>query len=345
MQGIDHYAAGLIDGEGYVGIVYAGGSPQVRLKIVMTDKGKGALEKMQDAYGGKLCFDTPAKGNRREAWGWRLNGRAATDLLERLLPALTVKAEPSRIAIKFQMAVDAAPRHPNGQTVWSDDLHDKAQWFIAAIKEANRRGPDAAAPIGQPFARIGGGTLWALDEDLFGPVEYDGRLPLAGALISGVAYELRTWEPRTVATGFSSSPDDETDQLLPTPRSSDTNGAGRHGTGGADLRTVVAEELMNRPAVAYMFGRFTPAIRRWESVLGREAPPPTVPGDRGGRARLNPAFCEWMMGLPPGWVTDPDIGLTRSQQLKALGNGVVPQQGAAAIADMITNFKTQETTP
>ena len=25
------------------------------------------------------------------------------------------------------------------------------------------------------------------------------------------------------------------------------------------------------------------------------------------------------MGLPAGWVTDPEIGLTRSQQLKALG--------------------------
>ncbi|MEV7394909.1 hypothetical protein [Streptomyces sp. NPDC091215] len=37
-----------------------------------------------------------------------------------------------------------------------------------------------------------------------------------------------------------------------------------------------------------------------------------------------------MMGLPAGHVTDvPD--LTRTQQLKALGNGVVPQQATAAI--------------
>ena len=37
------------------------------------------------------------------------------------------------------------------------------------------------------------------------------------------------------------------------------------------------------------------------------------------------------MGLPAGHVTDPAIGLTRNQQLKALGNGVVPAQGAAAL--------------
>jgi DNA (cytosine-5)-methyltransferase 1 len=42
------------------------------------------------------------------------------------------------------------------------------------------------------------------------------------------------------------------------------------------------------------------------------------------------------MGLPHGWVTDVP-GLTRNQQLKALGNGVVPQQGAAALAALLTD--------
>jgi len=42
-----------------------------------------------------------------------------------------------------------------------------------------------------------------------------------------------------------------------------------------------------------------------------------------------------MMGLPLGWVTDPAIGLTRNQQLKALGNGVVPQQGYLGILHLL----------
>lgn len=37
-----------------------------------------------------------------------------------------------------------------------------------------------------------------------------------------------------------------------------------------------------------------------------------------------------MMGLPAGWVTDVP-GLSRNDQLHAIGNGVMPQQGAAAI--------------
>ncbi len=45
--------------------------------------------------------------------------------------------------------------------------------------------------------------------------------------------------------------------------------------------------------------------------------------------KLNAEFVEYMMGLPVGWVTDLD--LSRSQQLKLLGNGVVPQQAYYAI--------------
>ena len=49
-----------------------------------------------------------------------------------------------------------------------------------------------------------------------------------------------------------------------------------------------------------------------------------------GKERLNVKFAEWMMGLPDGWVTDVP-GLSRAQQIKAIGNGVVPQQAAAAL--------------
>jgi len=49
--------------------------------------------------------------------------------------------------------------------------------------------------------------------------------------------------------------------------------------------------------------------------------------------KLNPQFVEYMMGLPKGWVTDLDI--SRSQQLKILGNGVVPQQAFRAIEQLM----------
>jgi DNA (cytosine-5)-methyltransferase 1 len=45
--------------------------------------------------------------------------------------------------------------------------------------------------------------------------------------------------------------------------------------------------------------------------------------------KLNAQFVEYMMGLPIGWVSDLD--LSRAQQLKMLGNGVVPQQAHYAL--------------
>lgn len=76
------------------------------------------------------------------------------------------------------------------------------------------------------------------------------------------------------------------------------------------------------------WGRYAPAIQRWESVLGRPAPAPTVPGAN-GRPRLSPYLVEWMMGLEPGHVTGH--GLKPAACLKMLGNGVVPQQAELAL--------------
>ena len=53
--------------------------------------------------------------------------------------------------------------------------------------------------------------------------------------------------------------------------------------------------------------------------------------------KMSSRFVEWMMGLPDGWVTG--VGLSRTQELKMLGNGVVPQQAAAAYGWLLNNEK------
>ncbi|MFC7309460.1 DNA cytosine methyltransferase [Streptomyces monticola] len=77
------------------------------------------------------------------------------------------------------------------------------------------------------------------------------------------------------------------------------------------------------------WGEYGPAVARWEEALGCPAPGPT---DAVGR--LSPVFVEWLMGLPAGHVTDVP-GLSRSAQLKALGNGVVPHQAVAALRFLV----------
>lgn len=56
-----------------------------------------------------------------------------------------------------------------------------------------------------------------------------------------------------------------------------------------------------------------------------------------------------MMGLPEAWVTDDANGLSRSAQLHTLGNGVVPEQAAAALrtllAELVENSSPDELGP
>ncbi|RLK24696.1 hypothetical protein DER29_2625 [Micromonospora sp. M71_S20] len=116
-------------------------------------------------------------------------------------------------------------------------------------------------------------------------------------------------------------------RTLPTPRASDARGPGRHGDGGADLRTTVAG--LGHPD-ADRWGVYAAAVARWELLLGRPVPEPTQPG-RHGKPVLAPPFVEWLMGLDTGHVTDPTLALPRTGALRVLGNGVVPQQAAVAL--------------
>ncbi|MFL0711641.1 MAG: DNA cytosine methyltransferase [Microcella pacifica] len=136
----------------------------------------------------------------------------------------------------------------------------------------------------------------------------------------------------------------EITQLLPTPGAYDGDRGGsqhpdkRRDGGHSVTIQDVAEHLIPTPTVDdfRQWGPYTNAITRWEWKIGRPAPAPVCMDGKGGKPRLNPALPEWMMGWPEGWVTAPEIGLTRAQQLKACGNGVVSLQAAAAIRHLLS---------
>lgn len=113
--------------------------------------------------------------------------------------------------------------------------------------------------------------------------------------------------------------------LLPTPTASIAakgGPRGRYGNGSPNLSGAV------QPA---RWGRYATAIARHEQLAARPAPEPTEPGPNG--PRLSPRFAEWLMCLPDGWVTAVP-GITRTDALRILGNGVIPPQGAAAAREL-----------
>lgn len=113
--------------------------------------------------------------------------------------------------------------------------------------------------------------------------------------------------------------------LLPTPRRSDGDG-GPNPLSRAERMDDVETRVIRSCGTDW--GDYEPAIRRAEVASGRPAPSPTEP-NRNGNPRLSSRFAEWMMMLPDGHVTG--VGLSRNEELRAIGNGVVPAQAFAAL--------------
>lgn len=127
--------------------------------------------------------------------------------------------------------------------------------------------------------------------------------------------------------------------LMPTPLSRDyKEGYNPHYRDGVLQTDNVPRAVMHSGEVTETsWGRYEPAIRRWEEVTGRKAPAATRPDGKDGAHRLNPELAEWMMGLEPGWVTG--AGLSRTEELKMCGNGVVPQQAQLALTQLLDGLE------
>ena len=216
--------------------------------------------------------------------------------------------------------------------------HHRARVFLIAY-------PADTGCIGLQAARWGGGH----GTQVAGPVGGEGTLPKLEHLPTPQSRDGLGGgqHPKVrIAGGHAVSLVDLAKELgelahLPTIRASDS----KRGDTPAEHRrdvpgiTAVSEYFPHLPTTNTMdhlpardggiYGRYEPVVRRWETVTGTIAPPPTELNTN-GKPRLNVEFASWMMGLPKGWITGVP-GLSRAQQLKAIGNGVVPQQAAAAL--------------
>jgi DNA (cytosine-5)-methyltransferase 1 len=130
---------------------------------------------------------------------------------------------------------------------------------------------------------------------------------------------------------------------LGTPRGSAANGPTAKQVAAGAPKARLEDQVESSAQGIIDWGKFEPAIKRWEQVIEREAPAPTKPDGKDGAHRLSSRFTEWMMGLPDGWITD--VGLTRNEELKACGNGVVPQQAELALRVLLEGVELKEDRP
>lgn len=160
--------------------------------------------------------------------------------------------------------------------------------------------------------------------------QYGKKIPPAGHTVNG---ELVV-EPRA-DDGVA----DPAGALLPTPVASDAKGRSATGRPGGASLPDTAEELVGvgvwTPFNTVGWGKYARAVARW-SLLTRPAPVP-VQKNRNGNPQLTAEFSEWVMGISPGRLTSPDLGLTRTQALKMAGNGVVPHAALYAFTALTSD--------
>lgn len=213
-----------------------------------------------------------------------------------------------------------------------------------------------AADVGAPHARFRvfvvaypQGSPWRIEHQ-----EHPASRVETDLLPTPVVYNAK--EHHSPTSSYTSL--DKLPVLLPTPLVSDSKGPSKHSRGGLDLGATLHQhsELLPTPRVENNenkqsdgggpnfhelvhgitpWGRYSEAITHWERILGRPAPEPLTTSVKTGRPQLSALLVEWMMGLPAGHVTDiPNT--SRVEQLKLLGNGVVPQQAAEAVRFALT---------
>lgn len=175
--------------------------------------------------------------------------------------------------------------------------HQRARLFVAAYPVPVRSAPDDTASRTTPHRRTADG-----------PAVNRGTTAYPNGLAAG-------WDSgsasRTQAPDGSHRPDGDGPRHGRGAVAADAAHIGRQRDWGARDRGAGPTDSR--------FGPYAAAVRRHEAWHG-PAPDPTTDG------RLNPRFVEWMMGYPAGWV---DAAGSRNNQLRCLGNAVVPQVAAA----------------
>lgn len=339
-----------------------------------------AVEPVDVLTGGFPCQDVSHAGARA---GLRDGTRTGLwsymrDAIDRLRPRLVVAEN-----VRGLLSADAdSSVEPCPWCMGDPDTSRPMRALGAVLADLADLGYDAfwcglrAADVGAPHGRFRV-FIFALPADAQGDRWDQGRPEPAGVVggpdvaLGGSGLLPRTPTAQLAVNGGSQHPEkrkagghgptlaDEVEYLLPTPAVNDMGKAytpeewdawtakmkASHGNGNGHGNSLHVETL--RIASVQRFGDYAPAIARWEAAT-RPAPAPTEPTGKGGAHRLSPAFVEWMMGLPAGWVTDPAIwaslkpSTARNAQLKALGNGVVPQQAAEATRRFLAFARTQE---
>lgn len=109
------WTAGIIDGEGCIGLIYAasGCRKLTHLQVTVNATCRGTLERLQSLWGGRIHRSRKAEEGRKLINAWCISPGLAKPMLEAIEPHLVEKREQVFFALLHQETL-LAPGHSKG---------------------------------------------------------------------------------------------------------------------------------------------------------------------------------------------------------------------------------------
>lgn len=197
------YAAGLLDGEGCIGIGGKDYYIDIRVEMGMSTKGLPVIRWMEQTFGGSVRVMKRGTEAWRDACSWRIFGADAVNFLRTVHPFLKLKQPQAELAICCLEHLRSLGR------TWTEEKKAVAASYKAEMHRLNQKGPAQSVPPppGAIAQYVDGRwkpiqeTLWP-DQDCS---ESSVILPKRGSLRNGVVLRHRASERPTVESGCSSS--------------------------------------------------------------------------------------------------------------------------------------------
>ncbi len=127
------YIAGIIDGEGTIGIKKTN-KRYSTIRVNVGNTNQWLIEFLQMQFGGYTWLNRPENNNWKECWRWEVVARKAYRVLILISPYLQIKRDQAELAIQFQQ------RRMKGKNILSSEDKIADEIDELAMKAWNKRG-------------------------------------------------------------------------------------------------------------------------------------------------------------------------------------------------------------
>ncbi len=140
------YLAGIVDGEGYIGIKRTKWTPQKekqngiksdrfteRIQIRMTDE--SAIRLFRDTLGGNYHKELPKEHSKLSLYCYSASDKRACEVLQKLLPFMLVKKRDAELVLKLRELKNKPHSYGNGKgKMTKEDIKERYDLWLALKK-------------------------------------------------------------------------------------------------------------------------------------------------------------------------------------------------------------------